>query len=69
MGVRARTEVYGLFAAALPGWARVEMGQWTQRKRQGMVPDFIAAAPEPPQPVSNAVDELLELKTLHYGIS
>eukprot|EP00973_Karenia_brevis_P046948 6513597-Karenia_brevis.AAC.1 len=69
MGMRARTEVFGLFASALPARARSEVGQWTTRKRQGLVPDFMAAVPVPPQAPADAVDELLELKTLHYGAS
>eukprot|EP00973_Karenia_brevis_P089769 12399374-Karenia_brevis.AAC.1 len=67
MGVRGRTEVYGLFAAALPPRARKDLGQWTQRKRQGMVPDFLAAVPVPPQAPADASDALFELKTLHFG--
>eukprot|EP00973_Karenia_brevis_P052156 7245709-Karenia_brevis.AAC.1 len=69
MGVRARTEVYGLFSAVLPISAREVLGRWTHRKRQGLVPDFLAAVPAPPQAPTDAVDELFELKTLHFGVS
>ena len=67
MGVRARTEVYGLFAAVLPQNARDAISQWPLRKRQGLVPDFAIALPVVGQSPSDAVDELFELKTLHYG--
>ena len=67
MGVRARTEVYGLFAAVLPQNARTTIGQWPLRKRQGLVPDFAIALPVEGQSQSDAADELFELKTLHYG--
>ena len=67
MGVRAKTEVYGLFAAVLPQNARTTIGQWPLRKRQGLVPDFAIALPVEGQSQSDAADELFELKTLHYG--
>eukprot|EP00973_Karenia_brevis_P010300 1395721-Karenia_brevis.AAC.1 len=67
MGVQAHPEVYGLFVSALPLRAREELGQWTMRKRQGLVPDFLAAVPKPPQPPAEAPHELFELKTLHFG--
>eukprot|EP00973_Karenia_brevis_P087066 12074396-Karenia_brevis.AAC.1 len=47
----------------------MELGKWTMRKRQGLVPDFLAAVPEPPQAPADAADELFELKALHYGSS
>ena len=67
MGLRMRPEVYGLFAAALPQPAQLEIGKWPRRKRQGLVPDFLAAIPDADGSPSDAVDELLELKTLHHG--
>jgi hypothetical protein len=67
MGVRSRTEVYGLLAAVLPQCAREEVCAWSQRKRQGAVPDFMAAIPEAGQSPEEANNELYELKTLHYG--
>ena len=67
MGMRSRTEVYGLFAAVLPQHARETVSQWPMRKRQGLVPDFVVALPQAGQNPSEAVDELFELKTLHHG--
>jgi hypothetical protein len=69
MGIRARTEVYGLFASALPQQARSTVGTWTVRKRQGLVPDFRIALPAHNETPTQASDELFELKTLHYGSS
>lgn len=69
MGVQVRTEVYGLFAAVLPQRARDTIGRWPLRKRQGLVPDFAIALPEEGRGPSDAVDELFELKTLHFGTS
>ena len=69
MGVRARTEVYGLFAAVIPQASRDELSRWPARKRQGLVPDFIIALPESGQSPTDAHDELFELKTLHHGTS
>eukprot|EP00973_Karenia_brevis_P076448 10621368-Karenia_brevis.AAC.1 len=69
MGMRIRTEVYGLFASTLPQEARSVIGRWPKRKRQGLIPDFMAAMPERGGSPSDAIDELLELKTLHYGSS
>jgi hypothetical protein len=69
MCVRARTEVYGLFAPLLPQRARDELGKLPVRKRQGIVPDFMIAIPSGNQGPSDAADELFELKTLHYGVS
>ena len=57
MGIRSRTEVFGIFASALPVSARLEAGRWTMRKRQGLVLDFVAAVPEPPQSPADAADE------------
>ena len=67
MGVRVRTEVYGLFAPALPQHARDTISRWPRRKRQGLVPDFMLAVPELGQIPGDAPDELFELKTLHYS--
>ena len=67
MGVRARTEVYGMFAAVLPQHAQDVLARWPRRKRQGIVPDFVIALPQPDQRSSAASDQLFELKTLHYG--
>ena len=69
MGVKARTEVYGLFASVLPQAAHDELSHWTARKRQGLVPDFAIALPENGQSPSLAQNGLFELKTLHYGTS
>ena len=65
MQARLRTEVYGLFAAAMPQEARQRAAAMPVRKRQGLVPDFLAhvALDGPERPL------LLELKTLHYGSS
>ena len=67
MQVRSRTEVFGLFASALPQEAREMVQGWTHRKRQGLVPDFMIALPEGGASPSDAADELFELKTLHHG--
>ena len=69
MGVRARTEVYGLFASVLPQSARDTLSSWPARKRQGLVPDFAIALPAEGCAPTDAVDELFELKTLHFGPS
>ena len=66
---RLHHEVYGLFAAVLPQHARDTIGQWPMRKRQGLVPDFAIALPVEGQSPNDAVDELFELKTLHFGSS
>ena len=67
MQLRCRTEAYGLFAACLPQQARelVDALPARQRKRQGMVPDFVVSLP---RDGSDAEAEyLFELKTLHVG--
>ena len=69
MGVRARTEIYGLFAASLPQHAQDVVARWPRRKRQGLVPDFMIALPEHGQSPGDVGDELFELKTLHHGTS
>jgi len=69
MGVRTRTEVYGLFAAVLPQHAADALARWPMRKRQGLVPDFAIALPDSGDNLQSARDELFELKTLHYGVS
>ena len=69
MGLRVRTEIYGLFAAALPQHVRHDISRWPRRKRQGLVPDFTIALPELGQSPGDANDELFELKTLHFGTS
>ena len=65
MHFRLRVEVFGLFAACIPQAGRQAIDGLTLRKRQGLVPDFLAHAPwdGPERPL------LLELKTLHYGSS
>jgi len=65
MGVRARTEVYGLFSACMPQASRSNAEQMPLRKRQGLVPDFMfhLALDGPERGL------LFELKTLHYGRS
>jgi hypothetical protein len=65
MGVRCRTEVYGLFAAAIPQAGRLLASRLPARKRQGLVPDFaFTMALDGPER-----ELLFELKTLHAGPS
>ena len=65
MGVRCRTEVYGLFAACIPQAGRALASGMSQRKRQGLVPDFMLTLA-----IDGPERELLfELKTLHAGPS
>jgi len=65
MGVRCRTEVYGLFAACIPQQGRALASQMPSRKRQGLVPDFMFTVA-----IDGPERELLfELKTLHAGPS
>ena len=64
MGVRSRTEVLGLLAAILPQRGLEECSAWPQRKRQGDVPDFLAARLEGGKNLEEARDELYELRTL-----
>ena len=65
MGVRCRSEIFGLFAQCIPQTGRRQANQQPVRKRQGLVPDFhiTVAAEGPERPL------LYELKTLHYGRS
>ena len=63
MGVRCRTEVYGLFAACIPQPGRRRANAAPARKRQGLVPDFMfTLALDGPER-----EMLFELKTLHAG--
>ena len=65
LGVRCRTEVYGLFAACIPQAGRSQASRLPARKRQGLVPDFLFTLA-----VDGPERELLfELKTLHAGPS
>ena len=65
MGVRCRTEVFGLFAACIPQAGRARASQMPARKRQGLVPDFLlTVALDGPER-----ELLFELKTLHAGTS
>jgi hypothetical protein len=65
MGVRCRTEVYGLFAAVIPQAGRLLASGLPARKRQGLVPDFaFTLALDGPER-----ELLFELKTLHAGPS
>ena len=65
MGVRCRTEVYGLFAACIPQAGRARASGMPLRKRQGLVPDFMFTLA-----IDGPERELLfELKTLHAGHS
>ena len=65
MQVRMRTEVFGLFAGCMPQAGRRRVQAEPVRKRQGLVPDFLAnvAVDGPERQL------LFELKTLHYGVS
>ena len=64
---RVSCEVYGLFAPLLPQRARNEMDSQPARRRQGLVPDFLAHLRA--QPDGPLRDLLLDVKTLHYGTS
>ena len=65
LGVRCRTEVYGLFAACIPQEGRSRASRLPARKRQGLVPDFMfTLALDGPER-----ELLFELKTLHVGTS
>ncbi len=65
MGIRCRTEVYGLFAACIPQAGRLRAAHLPARKRQGLVPDFmLTLALDGPER-----ELLFELKTLHAGPS
>jgi len=63
MHVRMRHEVFGLFAECIPQQGRRQADGLPLRKRQGLVPDFLAhmAVDGPERPL------LFELKTLHFG--
>ena len=66
MGIRHRTEVYGLFSACMPQQSRRAAAEMLPpRKRQGVVPDFLfnIALDGPEREL------LFELKTLHFGSS
>jgi hypothetical protein len=67
MGVPVRAEVFGMFASELPATARDQMGRWTLRKRQGMVPDIVIGTPAPDGGPPR--EHLYELKTPHCGSS
>jgi hypothetical protein len=56
-GLPCSCEVFGLFAPLLPQRARDELASSSQRKRQGLVPDFMATLPE-------GFEVLLELKVI-----
>ena len=45
MGLRVRTEVFGLFAGSLSRAARDKLGRWTRCKRQGLVPHLLVGVP------------------------
>ena len=67
VGLHARVEVFGLFAALLPQAASEEISSWSGHKRQGLVPvpDFVAPCRlDSEGPVR---DILFELKTLHHS--
>ena len=65
LGVRCRTEVYGLFAGCIPQAGRSQASRLPARKRQGLVPDFLLTlALDGPER-----ELLFELKTLHAGPS
>jgi len=61
MGVKVRTEVYGLFAVVLPQAALEVLSRWPTRKRQGLALDFAIALPEHGQSPTLAQDALFEL--------
>ena len=67
MGIAVQPNVYGLFAAAIPQAARLQLDALPVRKRQGLVPDFLFTLQwnnaGPPRRL------LFELKTLHWGSS
>eukprot|EP00973_Karenia_brevis_P027729 3822089-Karenia_brevis.AAC.1 len=65
MATRVTTEVYGLFAPLLPQAARDELEAQPARKRQGLVPDFLARCRA--ERMGPMRDTLLEVKTLHVG--
>jgi hypothetical protein len=67
MGVAARTEVYGLFAACIPQHGRSRFDSLPLRKRQGLVPDLRAVMQWDGRGPERAM--LLEVKTLHVGDS
>ena len=57
-GMRCETEIYGLFAAYIAQGSVYD--QWSQRKRQGLVPDFMLWCAD-----NRTV--LMELKTIHQS--
>eukprot|EP00973_Karenia_brevis_P053982 7498191-Karenia_brevis.AAC.1 len=63
-GARATCEVYGLFAPLLPQAAREELDAQPARRRQGLVPDFLARLRS--SAGAHLADVLLDVKTLHY---
>ena len=62
-----RTEVYGLFAACIPQAFRNELNKLPIRKRQGLVPDMLINVQW--HGLGPVVEQLLELKTLHYSLN
>ena len=63
MGVRVRTDVFGLLTGVPPAVVRDELGRWAQRKQQGLVPDFLIGVSLEGGAADR--DTLYELKTLH----
>jgi len=61
-GVACTCEVFGLFAALLPQGARSELLAAPQRKRQGLVPDYLVTLPQ-------GLESLMELKVIGRGPS
>jgi len=61
-GLPCSCEVFGLFAPLLPQASRLEWMAAPARKRQGMVPDYLATLPE-------GFEALLELKVIGAGPS
>ena len=66
MGQDANTEVYGLFAAAIPQAGRARLQNLPARKRHGLVPDFLMRVK---LPESGPMEYLLELKCVHLARS
>ncbi|CAE8642970.1 unnamed protein product [Polarella glacialis] len=67
MGVPVRAEVYGLFASCLPHAQRQHFDSMPARQRQGIVPDFQITVQWDSRGPARQL--LLELKTLHFGVS
>ena len=67
MGLHIVTEVYGLFAAAIPQAGRQQLAGLPARKRHGLVPDFLTRLRTGPS--QEEVEYLGELKVVHLSRS